>query len=284
MTNHPKSWTFAGGAWHEGDTPLFGSMTHAAWLGSVVFDGARAFEGVTPDLDRHCARTVESAAALGLSSPVAGGEMLEIAQDGLAHFGSDEALYSRPMVWAEEGGMFMIPPEPESCKFAMTLWSAPMTAVESFSLTTTRFRRPTLDCATTNAKASCLYPNNARMLMEARQKGFDNALVCDVMGNVAELATANVFLAKDGVVATPVPNGCFLNGITRQRVMALLRAAGHDVREAVLTLDDFREADEVFSTGNFLKVTSITRFDDVEYGVGPIATEARKLYWDWAHG
>ena len=158
-----------------------------------------------------------------------------------------------------------------------------MTAVESFSVTTTRFRRPTLDCATTNAKASCLYPNNARMLMEARQKGFDNALVCDVMGNVAELATANVFLAKDGVVATPVPNGCFLNGITRQRVIALLRAAGHEVRETVLTLDDFREADEVFSTGNYLKVTSITRFDDREYGVGPIATRARDLYWEWAH-
>ena len=76
------------------------------------------------------------------------------------------------------------------------------------------------------AKAGCLYPNNARALIEARARGFDNCLMCDMLGNVAELATANVFMAKDGQVMTPMANGTFLNGVTRQRVLALLREDG----------------------------------------------------------
>ena len=90
-----------------------------------------------------------------------------------------------------------------------------------------------------DAKAGCLYPNNARALMEARTRGFDNCLLADMLGNVAELATANVFMARDGVVMTPAANGSFLNGVTRQRVLALLRADGQDVREATLSFADF---------------------------------------------
>ena len=76
------------------------------------------------------------------------------------------------------------------------------------------------------AKAGCLYPNNARALIEAQARGFDNCLLCDMLGNVAELATANVFMAKDRVVMTPMANGTFLNGVTRQRVLQLLRGTG----------------------------------------------------------
>ena len=96
------------------------------------------------------------------------------------------------------------------------------------------------------AKAGCLYPNNARALLEARSRGFDNCLLSDMLGNVAELATANVFMAKDGVVMTPMANGSFLNGVTRQRVLQLLRYDGKDVREATLSFSDFDEADEIF--------------------------------------
>src|SRR3546814_6001125 len=71
--------------------------------------------------------------------------------------------------------------------------------------------------APTDAKASCLYPNSARALNEASKRGFDNAVVLDALGNVAELATANLWIAKDGVAVTPAPNGTFLNGITKQR-------------------------------------------------------------------
>ncbi|MEL6282216.1 MAG: branched-chain amino acid aminotransferase [Pseudomonadota bacterium] len=282
VRNLPESWTFVDGEWREGDTPLYGAMSHASWLGSSVFDGARAFDGRMPDLDLHCARVVASAQSMGMNAPVTTEELVGLAQEGAAKFAAGAALYIRPMVWAEAGGAFMIPPDPESSKFCMTLWAAPMLPASGFSITTTRFRRPTIECMPTDAKAGCLYPNNARMIREAQSKGADNALVCDMLGNVAELATSNVFLVKDGVVMTPAPNGTFLNGITRQRVIALLRSEGVEVRETLLSVEDFREADEVFSTGNYGKVVPVTRFDERDYGVGPTSKRARELYWDFA--
>lgn len=152
-----------------------------------------------------------------------------------------------------------------------------------FTITTTRFRRPTLEVMPVNAKAACLYANNARMMREAKARGFHNALVTDCTGNVAELATSNVFLARGGEVFTPVPNGTFLNGITRQRVIGLLRAAGVSVHEVALTVEDFREADEIFSSGNISKVVPVIAFDDRRLEYGPIARKARALYMDWAH-
>src|SRR3546814_17551644 len=108
--------------------------------------------------------------------------------------------------------------------------------------------------APTDAKASCLYPNSARALNEASKRGFDNAVVLDALGNVAELATANLWIAKDGVAVTPAPNGTFLNGITKQRAMQLLTAAGIEVRETRLTWQDVLEADKVLPPGKHGKV------------------------------
>ena len=122
------------------------------------------------------------------------------------------------------------------------------------------------------------------MLREVLEKGFDNAIVLDPLGNVAETATSNIWMVKDGVAMTPAPNGTFLNGITRQRVLKLLKDNGIPCREATLTLDDFRNADEIFSTGNALKVMPITRFDEREFDYGPVTRRARELYWGFAHG
>ena len=122
-----------------------------------------------------------------------------------------------------------------------------------------------------------------RAPIEARGRGFDNCLLCDMLGNIAELATANVFMAKDGVVFTPASNGTFLAGITRARVIALLRAAGATVVETVLGYSDFQSAHEIFSTGNYTKVSPVTRIDERDLQPGPFYLKARKLYWDFAH-
>lgn len=277
------TWTYIDGRWIEGDAPVFTARSHAAWLASTVFDGARAFEGVAPDLEPHCARVNDSARALGLAPTLGTGEIVEIAREGVAKFDSGAELYIRPTYAAERGDARAVLPLPESTRFHMAIWEAPMPPPTGFTITTTRFRRPTIDCMPVNAKAACLYPNNARMLREALEKGFDNALVQDALGSVAELATSNVFLAKDGVVATPIPNGTFLNGVTRQRVVRLLREAGVRVEETVLGLRDFREADEIFATGNMGKVLPIIGFDAREMQPGPMFRRARQLYWDWAH-
>lgn len=283
MAWHSQTWTWIEGEWREGNPGVIGPRTHAAWLGSSVFDGARVFEGVMPDMDRHAVRVNRSAEALGLKPTMTPEAILELTREGAKKFDNGAALYVKPMYWAEAEGPLTILPDPDSTRFALCLFEAPMPTPGGFSVTKARFRRPTLETMPTDAKAGCLYPSNARALREARGRGFDNALVCDMLGNVAETATSNIFLGKDGVVRTPAPNGTFLNGITRQRVIALLRGVGVAVVESTLRYEDFVTADEIFASGNYSKVMPVIRIDDRDLQPGPFYRKARELYWDFAH-
>jgi branched-chain amino acid aminotransferase len=275
------SWTYFNGAWHDGNPMIMGPMTHAPWLGSCVFDGARAFEGVAPDLDLHCKRLVNSAAAFGLKAQFSAGEIEELAREGMVKFPSGTSLYIRPMFWAEDG---FVDVDPDSTQFSVSVYEAPLPEPTGFSVTCSPFRRPSYEFAPTDAKAACHYPNSARAMREARARGFDNAVLLDALGNVSEIAIANIFYARGGEVYTPVPNGTFLNGVTRQRVISLLRQAGVQVHECSLSWRDFLEADEVFSTGNFAKLMPITRIEARDLQPGPIYARARALYWAYAHG
>ncbi len=277
------TWTFVDGDWHEGNVALIGPRSHAMWLGTTVFDGARWFEGVAPDLDLHARRVNASAIALGLKPTVAPERIVELTWDGLKKFDGNTAVYIRPMYWAEHGGYMGVPADPGSTRFCLSLYEAPMIAPTGFSVTVSPFRRPTLETMPTNAKAGCLYPNNGRAILEAKMRGFDNALVLDMLGNVAETATSNVFLVKDGQVLTPAANGTFLSGITRARTLSLLGENGFSVAEKVLSVRDFLEADEIFSTGNHSKIVPIIRIEDRDLQPGPVAKKARELYWQWAH-
>jgi branched-chain amino acid aminotransferase len=281
--NWSRTWTFFEGEWHEGNLPIMGVRTHGAWLGSSVFDGARVFERVAPDLDLHFARVNSSARAMMLNASVSVDTWLGLAAEGRKRFDPDVALYVRPMYWAEQGGPLLVAPDPESTRWCLALYEAPMRTPEGSSITLSPYRRPTVECMPLDAKSGCLYPNNGRALVEARARGFDNCVLCDMLGNVAELATANIFMVKDGVVLTPVPNGTFLNGITRQRVVKLLRGAGVTVVECTLTYRDLTAADEIFATGNYSKVSPIIRIDARSLQPGPIYRKARALYWDFAH-
>ena len=160
--------------------------------------------------------------------------MVETIREGLDGFAPGRAVYIRPMYWAIHGSDLGVAPSGEETGTAICLEAVAMPPPEATTtLTRTRFRRPVLEDAVCDAKAGCLYPNNARMLVEARRKGFGNALAADAMGNVAETATANVFVVRDGVAFTPVANGTFLAGITRARHIANLRADGIEVVETV---------------------------------------------------
>ena len=92
-----KTWTYFEGDWHEGNVPIMGPRTHAAWLCSIVFDGARAFEGVTPDLELHCARVNDSARKLFLKPTVSTETWIQLAREGITRFDKDAALYIRPI-------------------------------------------------------------------------------------------------------------------------------------------------------------------------------------------
>jgi branched-chain amino acid aminotransferase len=286
MTDTPsfsKTWTFFEDAWHEGNVAIMGVRTHASWMASTVFDGARAFEGVTPDLELHMGRVNQSATNFMLNAVTPVETWLSLVRDGLEHFDKDAELYIRPNYWAEyplPGGGVKF--DPASTRWCLSIYEAPMLGDKGLSITLSPFRRPSVEFAPVDAKAGCLYPNGARALVEASNRGFDNCLMLDMMGAVAELANANVCCAKDGVVYTPAPNGSFLNGITRQRIIGLLRGAGVTVVEKTLKYADFANADEIFSCGNYNKVAPITRIDERELQPGPLMRKAKQLYWDYA--
>jgi len=187
------------------------------------------------------------------------------------------------MYWPEDAAGGAVRPDPETTRWCLTLYVAPLPKPTGTAITLSPFRRPTRESAPVDAKAGCLYPNNARAMIEARTRGFDNCLMCDMLGNIAELATANVFMVKDDVVYTPAFNGTFLAGITRARVIGLLRDAGITVIETTLRYSDFQAADEIFSTGNYTKVSPVTRLDDRNLQPGPFYRRARELYWEYAH-
>lgn len=273
------SLTYKDGAWHEGNVPLMGSMDHAVWLSSVVFDGARAFGGTAPDLDRHCERAVDSARKLGLEPTLDAGEIEAVAWEGIRRFPRQTVLYVRPMFFATEG---FVVPDGASTRFALVVHESPFPSEPGFSACLSSCRRPAPDSAPTDAKASCLYPNVARTLREARARGFDNAVVLDQAGDVAEFAVSNLFLVKDGVVHTPVANGTFLAGVTRRRVIELLRADGMEVVERRVGFDEVLDADEVFSAGNYAKVWPALRIEDRELAAGPVFARARELYLEFA--
>ena len=279
------TWTFFEGDWHAGNVGIMGPRTHAAWLGSMLFDGARAFEGTTPDLDLHLLRINQSATRFGLEPVISHERWLELTQEGIRRFAPGTALYIRPMYWPDTGMVGGgVKFDPASTRWCLCLYEAPMPEPKGISVTLSPFRRPTIECAPVDAKAGCLYPNNARAITEAGRRGFDNCLLRDFLGNVAELGNANVFMVKDGVAYTPVANGTFLAGVTRRRVIGLLRDDGVPVVEATLTWDDFLCADEIFSAGNFSKLMPVIRIEDRPLQPGPMFRKARELYWAFAHG
>lgn len=270
--------------WHKGNIPIMNAADHGSWLGSTVFDGARYFDGVAPDLLAHCERLNQSAKAMGLVPTYSEKEIYDLILEGLANYTKQSAVYIRPMYWGIGNGYSAIVPEAANIGFCICLEEIPMASdANTTTLTRTTFHRPILTDNLCNAKAGCLYPNNARMLQEASTKGFNNALVADAVGNVAETATSNVFLVKDGEIFTPIPNGTFLAGITRSRHIQNLKSDGYQVNECVLKFEDFSRADEVFLTGNMTKITPVSLFDDIKYEIGPVTKRARSLYFDWAN-
>ncbi len=272
--------TYFNGQWSEGNTPLFGAMDHSVWLGSSVFDGARSIRGQVPDLRLHLERVIKSAERVGLTCPHTVDEMLALCREGIKKFPADAELYIRPLVFGTDG---LLIPVAEKSAFALTLFDAAMPPFTGFSACLSNLRRPDPLVAPTDAKASCLYPNSTKALREAKERGFDNAVVCDGEGKVAEFATANIFLVTPaGKVVTPVPNGTFLSGITRARVIGLLAKEGIVVEERSVLPAELDTATEIFNTGNFGKVTPCVRYESRTLPVGPIATLARDRYFEFA--
>nr|WP_199039179.1 branched-chain amino acid aminotransferase [Dyella sp. ASV24] len=270
--------------WHGDDwttehQPLLGLSDNSFWMGNSVFDGARAYDNLIPDLDLHCERLLRSATHMLMRPTLDARTLAALCRDGVSRFEQGAELYIRPMFFARRG--FIIP-EPDSTECAIVIHRAPMPSRAGFSACSCPFRRPSPDMAPTLAKASCLYPMTQQALHYAHQRGFDNALMANADGDIVEFSTSNLMIVRNGVVHTPVPDGSFLAGITRARVIGLLGEAGVTVVERRLSLNDVLDADEVFSTGNYGKVLPAHRIDGRSFTPGPITELAHQRYQTFA--
>lgn len=277
-----RSITYVDGQWHEGNPPLMGPMDQSFWMGTQVFDGGRVFDGLAPDLDLHCARAVASARVMGMRPKETPEEILALALATARRFDGTVPLYVRPTFFATTG--FMYPdPAPEACRFLMIVHEEPMPdPPKGFTSCLSPWRRPDPLTAPTLAKASALYPVTGFAYADAEARGFGNPVLLDYAGNVAEFAGSNLFIVKDGQVATPAANKTFLAGITRRRVIGLLADRGVPVAERTIAWEEVRDADEIFSTGNYMKVSPCTRIETRDLQPGPIYRQARQLYMQWA--
>lgn len=274
--------TYFDGQWLSGETPLISGMSSGSWVASTVFDGLRGIQGKIPDGDLHCQRLIASSQGLGHAPDLTWQQVLDLCWQGLQKFPLDHDLYIRPMFWADTG---FIAPDPQSTKFALTIFPMPMPKQEdTMTAAISSYARPLPNTAPTFTKAAGLYPNSGLAIIEARKRGFANALLKDVMGNIAEFSASNVMIVKDGEVLTPADNGCFLCGVTRFRAMRLLQELGIDVREGRVTEQQLRDADEVISTGNYAKIMAVSQIEDVTYPCGAVFEALYNAYKDFARG
>lgn len=271
--------TWHRGQWKNSLEPIAAGADHALWMGSAVFDGARAFEGCIPDLDLHCQRLLRSAARVGMEPHLRWEQVHDLCLEGVEQFRPGTALYLRPMLMPVRGFLLN---KPEECELSVTLTPLPMPSDQGFSACLTQLRRPHPDSAPTDAKAACLYPNSHRALREAMARGFDNALLLDHEGDVAEFAGANLLVVLDGELLSPLMRPSFLNGLTRQRLLGLLREQGVTVAEQALTPADLERASEILSTGNMGKVMRCHRYEQRLLPEGPWFRRLHGLYRQWA--
>lgn len=275
-----KTWTFFDGEWLEGNPKFIGPLSHGSWMGSPVFDGARIFDGYAPDLMLHCERVVKSAEAMLMKSPVSAEKIYELTKTGAKKFGSED-LYVRPLIWAEES-MGLLRCNPDSAKFCLSVIEMPLPDDSGLSACISSFKKPDASSAPTDAKAACLYPNGARAMQEAISRGFQHAIMLDQNLKVAEFASANLFIVKDEVILTPKATGCFLAGITRSRVITLAKENGLKVVETDIEVDDVLNADEVFSTGNYSKLSYFNKIENKRMERGEIYKQLREIYFEFS--
>jgi len=255
-------------------------LTHGLHYASAVFEGVRAYGGQIFKLTQHSERLANSARLLGFSLPFTTAELDAACRAVLTANGHVDA-YVRPVAWrgSEQMG---VSAQHSKIHVAIATWEwpsyfAPELLEKGIKLAYSRWRRPAPDTAPTASKAAGLYMICTISKHEAEAAGCQDALMLDYRGQLAEATGANLFLIKDGVIHTPTPD-CFLNGLTRQTVMALARARGITVVERAMFPEELATADEIFLTGSAAEVTAVGQIGDYHYTVGPITRLLRDEY------
>lgn len=268
-------------------------LTHTLHYGMGVFEGLRAYKAEQGTaifrLNAHTDRLFESANIMNMDMPY-DKETLNKAQLAAVRENNLESAYIRPMCFYGSEGMGL---RADNLKVHVMVaaweWGAYLgqEALENgIRIRKSTFMKNDSHPSMYRAKANGNYINSMLALDEAMSKGYDEALLLDSKGNVAEGSGENIFVIKDGVIYTPTLVAS-LNGITRNTIITLAKEQGYDVVETTMKIEELYDADEVFFTGSAAEVTPIREIDDNTIGNGsrgPITEKLQTMYFDLVHG
>jgi branched-chain amino acid aminotransferase len=257
-------------------------LTHAMHYASAVFEGARCYGGETFKLSEHSQRLLDSAALMGFALPWSRDQIDQAVRDTLTANKLTNA-YVRPIAWrgSEQMGVSAQLTRPH---LAVAVWEwgayfGEEALRKGLRLDIARWRRPAPYTAPTKAKAAGLYMICTMSKHEAEGKGYNDALMFDWRGQVAEATGANVFFWKDGVLHTPTPD-CFLDGITRRTVISLARERGIEVVERAIWPEELEGFQQAFLTGSAAEVTPLAEIGPWRFDVGEAVLGLAKAYSD----
>ena len=247
-------------------------LSHGLHYGSCVFEGERVYNGNIFKLKEHKERLITSAKTLGFEIPYSLDE-IETATLATVEAQGYEDAYVRPVAW-RGSEMMGVSAQQSTIHLAIAVWEwpsyfSPEARMQGIKLKWAPYKRPSPECAPVHSKAAGLYMICTLSKHAAEADGFDDALMLDWRGQIAETTGANVFLVIDNVIHTPTPD-CFLNGITRRSVMDLARGHGIEIIERAIMPEELSKAAEIFVTGTAAEVTPVSQIDDMKFTVGPI--------------
>ncbi|MCB2101374.1 MAG: branched-chain amino acid aminotransferase [Rhodobacterales bacterium] len=251
-------------------------LSHGLHYASAVFEGERAYGGSIFKLTAHSQRLVDSAKALGMTIPYSVAEIDAACNDVLAANGIVDG-YIRPIAW-RGSEMMGVSAQATRINLAIAAWAwpsyfTPEARLKGIRLKTAPWRRPSPETEPVHAKAAGLYMICTLSKHKVESEGYDDALMLDWRGQIAEATGANIFMVMgDGRLHTPTPD-CFLNGITRQTVIELARARGIEVVERAIMPDELANATEVFLTGTAAEVTPVGEIDQYRFTPGDITKQ-----------
>ena len=245
-------------------------LTHALHYGSAVFEGEQVYGGKVFKLTAHSQRLIDSGRLLGFDMPYSVDELDGATRDVLAtnHISNG---YVRPLAWRGSEKISVSAPD-SSIHVAIAAWDtlppySEKARMRGIRMCTSKWVRPAPNVAPFAAKASGLYVTSTLAKHAAEDAGYDDALMLDYRGQIAEATLANIFLVMDGELHTPVPD-CFLNGITRQTVIGLARDAGIKLVERAIMPGELGEASEVFVTGTAVEIQPVRTMDEFHFTAG----------------
>jgi branched-chain amino acid aminotransferase len=245
-------------------------MTHGLHYASCVFEGERAYNGKIFKLEEHTARLCKSAEILGFNIPYSIDQLNQATRDVIKAQNVVDG-YVRPFAW-RGSELMTIGAAKTSIHVAIACWSWPnyyANRAKGIRLCFADYVRPSPDSAPTASKAAGLYMICTISKNIAQSKGFDEALMLDYRGLIAEATSANFFMVIDGELHTPIAD-CFLNGITRLTVIDIAKAKGIKVVERYIKPEELQHAQEAFLTGTAAEITPILSIDKYNYSIGPV--------------